>query len=233
MANVLKKAMSGLFDKMLSTAKVIDVYRWKPATMVEIVVQLPGLNMEKWKTIHRVKCRVGELEYRDYTPSCWNAEKGTFKLYVEAGHNGAGSRWAQQIQPGDEILLGAVHAAQIPVKEGKVLCLVDLSALGHALSLKQLTDQEKFPLETAVFLHETYEIPLALLNENPEFEFLYKENGHHVNVAVLEEWLMSKKLTDYESICIAGNTPMVSQLRKKLKAIPEVSARMLAQGFWS
>lgn len=231
MANVLKKAMSGLFDKMLSTAKVIDVYRWEPATMVEIVVQLPGLNMEKWKTIHRVKCRVGELEYRDYTPSCWNAEKGTFKLYVEAGHNGAGSRWAQQIQSGDEILLGAVHAAQIPTKEGKVLCLVDLSALGHALSLKQLTDPEKFPLEVAVFLHEEYIIPETLVSENPEFEFLYKENEH--NIPVLEEWFMSKKLTNYESICIAGNTPMVSQLRKKLKAIPEVEARIFAQGFWS
>lgn len=223
--------MSGLFDKMLSTAKVINVNRWEPATMVEIVVQFPGLNMEKWKTIHRVKCRVGNLEYRDYTPSCWDVEKGTFKLYVEAGHDGAGSRWAQQIQAGDDILLGAVHAAQIPVKEGKVLCLVDLSALGHALSLKQLTDPEKFPLETAVFLHETFEIPPVLLSENPEFEFLYRENEH--NVTVLEEWLMSKKLTDYESICIAGNTPMVSQLRKKLKAIPEVRARILAHGFWS
>ncbi|WP_343632944.1 siderophore-interacting protein [Fluviicola sp.] len=231
MAAILKKAMSGLLDKMLGTAKVIGVNRWEPETMVEIDVQMPGLNMDKWKTIHRVKCKVGELEYRDYTPSCWNAEKGTFKLYVEAGHDGVGSRWAQQIQAGDTILLGSVHASQIPVKEGKVLCLVDLSALGHALSLKQLTDHTKFPLEVGVFLHESYEIPQVLINENPEFEFLYRENEH--NVPVLEKWLMSKKLANYESICIAGNTPMVSQLRKKLKAIPEVGARILAQGFWS
>jgi Siderophore-interacting protein len=231
MANVLKKAMSGLFDKMLSSARVIQVTRWQPNTMVEIEVQIPGLNMEKWKTIHRVKCRVGALEYRDYTPSCWNPQKGTFKLYVEAGHDGAGSRWAQEIKAGDEILLGAVHAAQIPTKEGRILCLVDLSALGHALSLKQLTDQSKFPLEVAVFLHEAYTIPETLTSENPEFEFLYKENEH--NIPVLEEWLMAKKLSNYESICIAGNTPMVSQLRKKLKAIPEVEACILAQGFWS
>ena len=231
MATILKKAMSGLFDKMLSSAKVLQVNRWEPNTLVEIEIQIPTLNMEKWKTIHRVKCRVGDLEYRDYTPSCWNAEKGTFKLYVEAGHNGPGSRWAQQIKEGDEILLGAVHAAQIPAKEGRILCLVDLSALGHALSLKQLTDQTKFPLEVAVFLHEAYKIPELLLSENPEFEYLYSENGQAV--PLLEEWLMSKKLANYESICIAGNTPMVTQLRKKLKAIPEVRARSLAQGFWS
>lgn len=231
MANVLKKAVGSLFDKMLTHGKVLSVSRWNPETMVEVEVHLPALNMEKWKTIHRVKCRVADLEYRDYTPTAWNVEKGTFRLYVEAGHDGAGSRWAQQLRAGDGILLGAVHAAQIPSKEGRVLCLVDLSALGHALTLKQLLDSSKFPLEVCVFLHEQYDIPESLRLENPEFEFLYRENGQ--NTAVLEKWFMSKKLANYESICIAGNTPMVSQLRKKLKTIPEVGARILAQGFWS
>lgn len=231
MANVLKKAMSGLFDKMLTSAKVIGVSRWNPETMVEIEVQLPALKTEKWKTIHRVKCRVADLEYRDYTPANWNSEKGTFKLYVEAGHNGAGSRWAQQLKTGDEILLGAVHAAPIPSKEGKILCLVDLSALGHALSLKQLINPVRFPLETVVFLHEQFQIPQPLRLENPEFDFIYQEK--EACTAVLEKWMMSKKLSNYESICVAGNTPMVSQLRKKLKAIPEVEARIFVQGFWS
>lgn len=231
MANVLKKAMSGLFDKMLSPGIVIGVTRWKPATMVEIEVQVSTLHMGKWKTIHRVKCRVADLEYRDYTPTSWNAEKGTFKIYVEAGHDGAGSRWAQQIKAGDEILFGAVHAAQIPSKEGSILCLVDLSALGHALTLKQLIEPSGFPLEVGVFLHEPYEIPARLRAENAEFDFLFEENGH--STAVLEKWMKSKKITNYESICIAGNTSMVSQLRKKLKAIPEFNARIFAQGFWS
>lgn len=231
MANVLKKAMSGLLDKMLSSARVTDVKFWNPSSMVEIEVSFPELSTEKWKTIHRVKCRVGDLEYRDYTPSCWNSEKGTFKLFIEAGHDGAGSRWAQQIKIGDEILLGAVHAAPIPNKEGRIICLVDLSALGHALSLKQLTDRSKFPLEVAVFLHESYQVPEYLRKENPEFEFLYEENES--NIRVLENWFMSKKITNYESVCIAGNTPMVSQLRRKMKAIPEMKARILAQGFWS
>ena len=125
MANVLKKAVGSLFDKMLTSGKVLRVSRWNPETLVEVEVHLPTLNMEKWKTIHRVKCRVADLEYRDYTPTAWNVEKGTFRLYVEAGHDGAGSRWAQQLKAGDEILFGAVHSAQIPSKEGKVLCLVD------------------------------------------------------------------------------------------------------------
>lgn len=231
MATILKKAVSGLFDKMLNRAEVIGVHRWDPASLVEIEIHMPSLNMEKWKTIHRVKCRVGEMEYRDYTPAAWNPAKGTFKLYVESGHQGAGSRWAQQLKTGDAILLGAVHAAQIPSKEGRVLCLVDLSALGHALSLKQLMDQTKFPLETGIFLHERYEIPERLQKENPEFQFLYRSGEH--SIKVLEEWISLKNLADYESICIAGNTPMVSQLRKKLKADPSVEARIFAQGFWS
>ena len=189
MANVLKKAVSGLFDKMLNHAEVVGVNRWEPGSLVEIEVHMPSLNMEKWKTVHRVKCRVGELEYRDYTPACWDSSKSTFKLYVEAGHQGAGSRWAQHIKVGDDILLGAVHAAQIPSKEGRVLCLVDLSALGHAFSLKQLMDQSKFPLETGVFLHEQYQIPESIQQENPGFQFLYHPNEH--NVVVLENWIRS------------------------------------------
>ena len=222
--------MSGLFDKMLTPAKVIGVNRWQPETFVEIEIRSWELKLEKWRTVHGVKCRVADLEYRDYTPAQWDIEKGTFKLYVEAGHDGAGSRWAQQIKAGDDILLGAVHAAPIPSKKGKVLCLADLSALGHVLSLKQLMDRSEFPLEAGIFLHEEFDIPAPLRSENPEFEFLYRENDR--NVEVLERWMLSKNLADYESVCIAGNNHMVSHMRKKLKTIPEFKGRILVQGFW-
>jgi hypothetical protein len=60
-------------------------------------------------------------EYRDYTPASWNVEKKVCTLYIEAGHQGAGSRWIQQLKPGDEILLGPAHAAQLPAQEGNNL----------------------------------------------------------------------------------------------------------------
>lgn len=50
--------MVGLFDKMLTAGLVTDVRAWQPATMFEVDIHLPTIDMEKWDTIKRPKCRV-------------------------------------------------------------------------------------------------------------------------------------------------------------------------------
>lgn len=223
--------MSGLFDKMLTTGLVTDVRAWQPATMFEVDIHLPTIDMEKWDTIKRLKCRVGELEYRDYTPALWNPVKKMCTMFIEAGHNGAGSRWIQQLKKGDEIALGAAHAAQLPSREGKILCLGDGSALGHFLGLKQLTDREKFPIDGAVFLHDHYQVPLSMIENHPEFEFIIQPRGD--SYEALQQWCGQKDLSQYSSVYIAGNIPMVGSLRKRLKAVPEIHAKIVGHGFWS
>ena len=231
MANILIKAVSNLMDQMLSISKVVGVRAWEPATIYEVDLHLPAIDFDKWKTIKRVKCKVDDFQYRDYTPALWDAEKKICTLYLEAGHNGAGGRWAKSLQAGDEVFLGVAHAAQLPASKGKILCLADGSALGHCLSLKQLTDREDYPLDVAVFLHDNYRIPELLVTDNPDFEFIGNPDGNMIDV--LEKWYLSKDLNTYTSIYIAGYIPMVTALRKKLKAIPQVQAKMYAYGFWS
>ncbi|GAB3894820.1 hypothetical protein GCM10028803_10380 [Larkinella knui] len=231
MANILKKAVAGLFEKMLTPSRVLAVRAWQPATLYEVDVHVPTIPLEKWNTIKRLKCKVGELEFRDYTPALWNADKKVCTMYIEAGHQGAGSRWIQQLKPGDEILFGAAHAAQLPAQEGKLLCLGDGSALGHFLALKQLTDRRTYPMDVAVFLQDQYQIPPPLTENNPEFDFIPKPHG--VSLDALEQWYRSKELRNYTSIYIAGNIPMVTSLRRKLKAIPDVQAKIYSYGFWS
>ncbi|GAB3505052.1 siderophore-interacting protein [Emticicia fontis] len=231
MANILKKAVFNLMEQVLDPSKVVAVRAWEPATIYEIDVHLPKTDLSKWNTIKRVKCKVDDFEYRDYTPALWDTEKRICTLFVEAGHNGAGSRWAQTIKTGDDILLGVAHAAQLPAAKGKILCLADGSALGHSLGLKQLTNREECPMDAAVFLHDTYKIPDTLLKDNPDFEFICAPDGDMIDV--LENWYLSKDLSSYSSIYIAGYIPMVSGLRKKLKAKQEVKAKIYAYGFWS
>ncbi len=231
MANILIKAVSNLMDQMLSISKVVGVRAWEPATIYEVDLYLPAIDFDKWKTIKRVKCKVDAFQYRDYTPALWDAEKKICTLYLEAGHNGAGARWAKSLQTGDEVFLGVAHAAQLPASKGRILCLADGSALGHCLSLKQLTDRADYPLDVAVFLHDNYKIPELLVADNPDFEFIGSPDDNMIDV--LEKWYLSKDLNTYTSIYIAGYIPMVSSLRKKLKAIPQVQAKIYAYGFWS
>ncbi|MFD1141512.1 siderophore-interacting protein [Larkinella insperata] len=231
MANILKKTVAGLLDKMLTPARVLAVRAWQPATLYEVDAHLPTVDMAKWDTIKRVKCKVDDFAFRDYTPALWNADQNICTLYIEAGHNGAGSRWVQRLKTGDEILLSVAHAAPLPAQEGKILCLADGSALGHCLGLKQLTDRQKYPMDVAVYLHDPYEIPTSLTENNTEFEFITQPHGDRL--ALLEKWYTARDVSAYSSIYIAGNIPMVTALRRKLKALPAVRARIYSHGFWS
>ena len=231
MANVLKKAVSELFDKLLTPAQVVSIRAWQPATLYEVDVHLPTTPLEKWSTIQRLKCKVAEFEYRDYTPATWNADKKVCTLYIEAGHDGAGSRWVQRLKKGDKIPLGVAHAAQVPAKEGRILGLGDGSALGHFLGLKQLTDRKRFPMDVVILLPEIYQLPPSLIENNPEFEFIFNPRGN--SLETLEQWAASKDLLAYTSIDLAGHIPLVKGLRKKLKARPDVQVKIQTHGFWS
>jgi len=175
---------------MFSSGTVTAVRAW-PATMFEVDVRLPSVSMEKWNSIKRLKCQVGLLEYRDYTPACWNATTNLCTLFIEAGHEGAGSFWVKNLKPGDELLFGPAHAAQLPAQKGRILCLGDGSALGHFLALQQLTDAAQYPMDTGIYLPDKYEIPESFAELNCGFELLMKP--HTSSIEVLEQWLLKKR----------------------------------------
>jgi NADPH-dependent ferric siderophore reductase len=231
MANILKKVASGLFDKLFYSAEVITVKSWTPATMYELVLHFPKADMSRWNAIQRVKCKVGELDFRDYTPANWNAEARCFSLFIAAGHDGAGARWVKKLKTGHQILLSAVYAAPLPANEGKILGLGDSSALAHFLALKQLTDSTIYPMDTAIAFHGQFILPPSLTRLYPEFNFLFDE--HQKSLECLTAWLSGKALEEYTSIYLAGNIPMVTSLRKQLKSMLSVKAKIYTHGFWS
>ncbi|MCE7059436.1 siderophore-interacting protein [Dyadobacter sp. CY343] len=231
MVNIFKKAASGLMERMLSSGTVTSIRKWQPGTLYEVELHIPHINMEGWDSIKRLKCKVDELEYRDYTPVSWNSELNICTLLIDGGHDGAGSRWVRALKPGDPVLFGAAHAASLPSAKGRILGLADASALGHFLALKQLTDQSEHPMEVGVLVHGGQEIPDAFTEVNPEFEFL--KNSQNEGADMLEQWYSRKALADYNSIYIAGNIPMMKALKRKLKSNPRVHAKVYGHGFWS
>jgi NADPH-dependent ferric siderophore reductase len=232
MANVLKKAVFNLLDRAFSSeGHVIEVRKWHPASMYEIDFHMPETDMNKWITIPRIKCKVGEFEYRDYTPATWDADKKICTVFIETEHLGHGSSWTKNLKAGDTIHFGPAHAAALPAKAGKVICFGDGSTVGHFLALKQLTDRIEFPLEVVIFLNEEYTLPDAFIAKNPEFKFIMQSKGN--SLQVLSEFVERKSLADYATIYIAGYIPMVQGLRKALKKHHGVSAKIFAHGFWS
>jgi NADPH-dependent ferric siderophore reductase len=230
MTNLVKKALSTLLDKISSPAQVLAVRIWKPGSMYELDLYLPTVDMAKWTTIPRLKCRVDneKMEFRDYTPAIWDVAHRTCTLYIEAGHQGAGSSWIKRLCPGDSIFVAHAHAEKLPVVQGRVLALGDGSALGHLLAFKQLTSRLEHPLDACVALHNNYKIPLGLREDNPDIDFCPTTDVH----ATLTQWLQTRPLSSYTSVYLAGNIKLVAGLRRQLKAQSELQARLYVTGFW-
>lgn len=230
MANLVRRVASSLLDKIGAQAQVLAVRAWQPRTMYELDLHLPTVDMAKWTIIPRLKCRVAEekFEFRDYTPATWNVAQRTCTLYIEAGHQGAGSRWIQRLHPGDTVVVGPAHAEKLPAAPGRVLALGDGSALGHLLALKQLTSRLDYSLDACVALPDEYQLPGHLQEANPELALLPTANVQ----ATLENWLHAQPLSSYRSIYLAGNMGLVANLRRQLTAQPALTARLYVKGFW-
>lgn len=230
MANILKGFVGNLIDKMTSSAEIIDVRAWNSKGIYEIDVHLPMIDMDKWKCVQRLKCKVGELKYRDYTPAHWDDKTQICTLYIDAGHEGVGSKYIRDLKIGDNLIFSAAHSTPTPSQTGRVLCIADASALGNSLALKQLIDKTTYPLDTVTFFEENSQIPSSLKEQNPEFEFLF--GVLEDKTKILTQWSQSKDLTTYSSIYITGNSSMVREVRNILKSKPKVRAQIYANGFW-
>jgi NADPH-dependent ferric siderophore reductase len=230
MANIISKAIFGLMEKALGYGEVVAVRRWNPATMVEADLYMPDIDVSEWNTIKRLKTKVGECEYRDYTPALWDAQRGVCTIYAETGHQGTGSSWANNLKKGDTVLFAPAHATVLPAQKGKILGLGDGSALGHFLALKQLTNRRDFPMDAVVFLTDNYQLPKKLVKENPEIQFIAGTPGN--SLKALLSWTENNDLSQYVSIYIAGNTSMVREAKKILRYKNEVSARLYSAAFW-
>lgn len=232
MANIIKKAFFDFMDKTLTQeGLVLAVRKWEPASMYELDLYLPETDMNKWKIIPRLKIKVAEFEYRDYSPARWDIQTRTCTILIETAHSGPGSTWVKNLKTGDAFLFAGANTTQLPSNPGKVLCLGDGSALGHFMALKLLTNRTEYPLDVVIFLNEAYKIPTSIINANPEFEFVKRYQGN--SLVSLHQCAGTRKLAEYNSIYLAGYIPMVQGLRKIFKGDSNISAKIIANGFWS
>lgn len=230
MANMIKKALSGLIETMLDKGHVVAVRTWQPGTMVEVDLHLPDIDLSQWLNVKRLKIKVAALEYRDYTPATWNAAKRICTMYIEAEHDGAGSTWAKSLKKGDEVLFGPAYAGSTPTETGKILCLGDGSALGHFLAIKQLTNRKLYPFSAVVFLANEYELPAKFVRDNPELDCITKKHGNALDE--LSQWVQQRDLSQYTTIYMYGQASLVKGMKNLLRDKDEVQARIYSAAFW-
>src|ERR1700761_5367232 len=140
MNKLTQKAIALAETTFFRTATVLAVRAWEPASIIEIDLHLPDCDMRRWTSVQHIKCKVGVLSYRDYTPSGWDAETHTCTLLIHVAHDGPGSRWARGLRPGDQLSYRKPESSHHH-PEAKQLCFLgDETTIGHFLALQQLAE---------------------------------------------------------------------------------------------
>jgi NADPH-dependent ferric siderophore reductase len=228
---LIKGKVGRLFESQLQSGYVLEVRTWEPATIVEVDLHLPYADMDLWTELPYIKIKVAELTYRDYSPSCWDAETQTCTLFIDAAHTGPGSSWAKRIKKGDivsYIKTGSTHHA--PEGTAAIIGLGDESSVGHLLALQQMVlPRTRFTGAVLManeshcgLFNEYFRSPLQPVNRNDVY-------GHHT----LIQWVIEQQYAlDNTIFYLTGNQVMVAQLRKLLRHQGYSSAQVRAQGFW-
>jgi NADPH-dependent ferric siderophore reductase len=234
MNSITQKAIALIERRLVKTATVLAVRAWDPAHFLEIDLHLPGCDMGKWKEAQHMKCKVGPLSYRDYTPSGWDVDTQTCTLYVDAGHTGPGSQWAKKLQRGDQFsYMGVGSSHHQPIAGKRLVFLGDETAIGHFLALQQLAG------DAATF---TGAIAFSERHHQEEFALYFAQSGlHPLNKArsgeyyELEDWVMESVLADpSETIFyLAGHIPAMLRIRNLLKERGIGRGQVKMQGFWN
>jgi len=229
----IKNRAGKLFeDNLFYTGSVLEVRCWEPQTVIEIDLHLPQANMNTWTDVPYIKFKVDSLTYRDYTPSCWDAETNTCTIFIDAAHNGPGSNWAKSLRNKDAVIYSkAGSSRQRPDKLKSIIALGDESSIGHLLALQQLTLPITRFSGAIVMGNEEHRLLFDEYFRSPLSPVLRKDTYGHIT---LMEWVLRQhcKLEDVV-FYLVGNNTMVTQLRKMLKLQGYNSAQIKAQGFWS
>ncbi|WP_183564274.1 siderophore-interacting protein [Mucilaginibacter sp. SP1R1] len=228
----IKRRAGKLFDSRLQSGRVLEVRHWNPTTLVEIDLHLPLADIAQWHDIPYIKFKVDDLTFRDYTPSGWDAETCTCTIYVDAAHQGPGSKWAQQLKKDDVVSYLKIGSTNHrPVATSAVVALGDESSMGHLLALqKMVLPNTRFSGGLIIgnedhrkLFHEYFWSPLEPVARKDVF-------GHHS----LMEWVLEQQYSLENTVFyLVGNNTMVTQLRKLLKHQGYPSAQIKAHGFWS
>lgn len=196
---------------VISTESITD-------SLLAVTLHAPGLS--KWRSCQHLKFETAKSHYRDYTLAHWDEAGKRAILLIDVGHEGAGSNWAKQLRPGQNLLYagpgGGFHQ---PTAATHLICIGDASAIGHFTSLYHRKGAKQ---QLQTLISHGQPLPASIL------DMPLTTTTDHTGI---EGWLQQRHLPMQDTtFYVAGNIPLVVQTRKLLKRLG--AQQIKAQGFW-
>jgi NADPH-dependent ferric siderophore reductase len=213
MSTFKEKATAFLMSRIGKTASVIN----KTAitdSLWQITLQLP--EVINWRSCQHLKCEIGKQAYRDYTIASYDAATLTVELLIHAGHEGAGSSWAKQLQP-EQSFFYAGPGGGFPqlTAADNLVCIGDASAIGHFVSLYK----RRHPRQQFHTMILGGPLPATILDMP-------------VNTGTSEQltnWIQDLPLQE-TTFYVAGHIPLLVKTRKTIKELGWKQIK--SSGFW-
>lgn len=174
--------------------------------------------------------RVSETDYRNYTVAGYDVKEGILDIVIHIHGNGAGSRYIDTLETGDELYISAPRGHKVyDPKSEKQFIFGDETSLGLACSflpaLKCNGHHFHFCFELE---EENLNAPQVLGLENFT---VFPKNGSFRNEAWIND-LSFLRTDDWldANFVLTGNVKSVQTFRKILKN--RTRGKILSQGYW-
>jgi NADPH-dependent ferric siderophore reductase len=228
--HILKqKGLSYLEGLTARTGLITAIRTWNPATIYEIDLHLPQVNMHNWQNPKRAQVKIAEGAYRDYTLANWNSQNQTCTLIIDAAHTGMGSQWVKTLQKNDTLTyLGLLDTGRLNTTPGNIYCIGDATAIGHFMAIQQIT-QGKSRVSGAVVLHQPTHVAHFKNNFKTNIEPVPATNGN--SYQALANWVTQQPFTN-QMVYIAGNKATIAKLRNLIRPTSGFKGSIRLNGFW-
>jgi NADPH-dependent ferric siderophore reductase len=189
-----------------------------------------ALCQRSWVAGQEVEIRVGEREFRHYTPVSYHQERGVMEILFYLHGKGPGSTWVQTLTCGQKVfVLGPANGAPfIPLPQRTSLLVGDESVLGTVLALRH-AQPELF--EAVIEVEASDHADLSTLF--PALTLLPRADG--VAGTSLDLWFQEHDPSqNYERVYLLGHAQSIQRLRTLLfKRYHWERRRLKTKPYWA
>lgn len=188
----------------------------------------------KFKIGQAIIIRIDDTNYRNYTPSKWNSEEGTFEVIFHIHKNGPGSYFIENLQPNDQVTVGMPRGFAFFKKEEKYQFFYgDETCISVFKSFKdEMNRNENNYLGILELDPVSMEVPKKL---GLEVDSVQKTN----NKAELAIDILNKldhaiwDLWQHGYFYLMGNAKSIQAFRKVLKEKGVSNKNIYTQAYWA
>lgn len=232
MPKIIGDFMEAAFSNKICKVSVLTTDM--PSPDIKIIVFKGVFPHVKFKIGQAIVIRIDETNYRNYTPSKWDSQAGTFEVIFHIHNNGPGSNCIKNLKPNDKITVGLPRGFAVYNKSAKYHFLFgDETCISVFKSMKEeinRTGNNYLGIleldETSIKIPEKLGIAVDVVQKTQNKAELAIQLLNELDAEIWDLW-------QYGYFYLMGNAKSIQAFRKVLKAKGILNKNIYTQPYWA